>query len=253
VHVIVGAHGDDGNGNASGAAYVFERCVSTFVACSQAWFDRGKLIASDAAEGDFFGFSVAIDGDYAIIGAYLKGIASDTSEGAAYVFERSGDTWTETDKLTTGDAADGDHFGFSVSIGGNYAIISAFSDDLAGKSKGSAYAFKSNGDAWTEVGKLTASDAADFDFFGKSVAISGDYAIIGAADSDLTGTSEGSAYVFRRSGDTWVEIAKLTANDAAELDFFGESVAISGDYAIIGAFWDDLTGTDEGSAYIFVK
>lgn len=93
----------------------------------------------------------------------------------------------------------------------------------------------------------------DGDLFGVSVAIDGDYAIIGAHGDDLSGTGEGSAYVFKRSGDAWIEVGKRTASDAADFDSFGISVAVDGDYAIIGAYLDDLSSTDEGSAYVFLK
>ena len=99
--------------------------------------------------------------------------------------------------------------------------------------------------------KLTASDAAWGDRFGHSVSISGDSAIVGAQNSDDSGSDSGSAYVFVRSGTTWTEQQKLTASDGASNDLFGLSVSISGDTAIVGAFYDDDNGTNAGSAYMF--
>ena len=242
---IIGAPFHDLTGTSEGSAYAFKRS-------GDSWVEIDKLTASDAADGDIFGWPVAIDGDYAIIGA-LRDDLTGTEEGSAYAFKRNGDTWVEIDKLTASDAADGDFFGWSVAIDGDYAIIGALQDDLTGTEEGSAYAFKRSGDSWVEIDKLTASDAADDDLFGQSVAIDGNHAIIGALRDDLTGADEGSAYAFKRSGDTWVEVDKLTATDAADGDRFGFSVAIDGDYAIIGALRDDLTGANEGSAYVFLK
>jgi len=152
-------------------------------------------------------------------------------------------------KLTASDAAGGDLFGRSVSISGDYAIVGAHGNDDAGSISGSAYIFVRDGESWTEQAKLTASDAAAFDFFGSSVSISGDYAIVGAWADDASG----SAYIFVRVGESWTEQAKLTASDAAVGDRFGESVSISGDYAIVGVRGDDDAGNASGSAYIFVR
>ncbi|MDZ7800034.1 MAG: FG-GAP repeat protein [Trueperaceae bacterium] len=244
-YAIIGASSDDLTGEDEGSAYAFKRNGDT-------WVEIDKLTASDAAYRDAFGWSVAIDGEYAIIGA-SKDDLTGNNEGSAYAFTRNGDSWAEVDKLTASDAADDDLFGNSVAIDGDYAIIGALRDDLTGAEEGSAYAFTRNGDSWAEVDKLTASDAADNDFFGNSVAIEGDYAIIGASSDDLTGNNEGSAYAFKRNGDSWAEVDKLTASDAADYDLFGNSVAIDGNYAIIGARRDDLTGADEGSAYAFTR
>ena len=244
-YAVIGADLDDLTGTREGSAYVFQRS-------GDSWVEVDKLTASDAADDDNFGWSVAIDGDFAVIGARFDDLAG-MGEGSAYVFQRSGDSWVEVDKLTASDGEDEDGFGGSVAIDGDYAIIGANRGDLTGFDEGSAYAFKRSGDSWVEVDKLTASDAADGDFFGSSVAIDGDYAIIGADLDDLAGMRAGSAYVFQRSGDSWVETDKLTASDAADGDRFGFSVAIDGAYAIIGADRDDLTGFSEGSAYVFMK
>ena len=146
-------------------------------------------------------------------------------------------------------AAASDHFGTSVAIRGDYAISSSYSDD---GEKGSAYIFYKSGGTWTQQAKLVASDAAGSDRFGWSVAIDGDYAIIGAQLDDDP-TDSGSAYIFKRSGTSWTQQSKLTASDAAATDYFGYSVAISGDYAIVGTFLEDAGGTDAGAAYIFKR
>ena len=157
--------------------------------------------------------------------------------------------WKENEDqiLYASDAAASDHFGTSVAIRGDYAISSSYSDD---GEKGSAYIFYKSGGTWTQQTKLVASDAAGSDRFGWSVAIDGDYAIIGSVLDDDP-TDSGSAYIFKRSGTTWTQQAKLTASDAQASDDFGYSVAISGDYAIVGAWNEDTGGTDAGAAYVF--
>ncbi len=226
------------------AAYIFERDING------AWNEVQKLTASDAAAGDNFGFSVSISGDYAIVGSFLN-----DDKGSAYIFERNmSGTWNEVQKLTASDGAIGDWFGENVSISGDYAIVGAHRDDDDGNASGSAYVFERNmGGAWSQVQKLTASDAAADDAFGWSVAISGNYAVIESRDYAAANTA-GSAYVFERNmSGAWNEVQKLTASDAAALDSFGSSVAISGNYIIVGAYGNDDNGSSSGSAYIFER
>ena len=161
--------------------------------------------------------------------------------------------WNEIEKILASDGDGGDRFGYSVSISGDYAVIGAYQDDDNGSDSGSTYIFQRNGSNWTEQAKLTASDGADGDYFGWSVSISGDYAVIGAYQDDDNGSDSGSTYIFQRNGSNWIEQALLTASDGAGNDRFGYSVSISGDYAVCGAYQDDDNGTCSGSAYIFHK
>jgi hypothetical protein len=241
---IVGALGDDA-GESTGSAYIFTRSVT-------GWTQQAKLTAADAAAGDEFGLSVALSGDTAIVGALGDDDAGSQS-GSAYVFTRSGTTWTQQAKLTAADAAAGDYFGISAALSGDTAIVGAHGDDDAGDSSGSAYVFTRSGSTWTQQAKLTAADGAADDQFGYSVALSGDAAIVGANLDDDAGTASGSAYIFTRSVSIWTQQAKLTATDAAAGDRFGFSVALSGDTAIIGAFQDDDTASGSGSAYVFTR
>lgn len=154
-------------------------------------------------------------------------------------------------KLIGDDTTAGDNFGRSVSISGDYAIVGApFNDDNEGDS-GSAYIFFRDGMSWKEQAELLAGDPRREDNFGYAVAIDGDYAIIGAWAKG--GDETGAAYIFFRSGKNWKEQAKLTASDPAEGNFFGRTVAISGDYALIGSPFNDDSGKDSGSAYIFFR
>jgi hypothetical protein len=214
-----------------------------------------KLLASDGAWSDHFGSSVSISGDYAIAGAP----GDDDRSGSAYIFERIGTQWVQVAKLAPSDGAYADNFGHAVSISGDYAIVGSYYDDDNGTNSGSAYIFEKPAGGWTdmtETAKLVPSDGAAYDYFGNSVSISGDYAIVGSYWDDDNGTNSGSAYIFEKPAGGWTDItetAKLVPSDGDVSDNFGNAVSISGDYAIVGSYWDDDNGTNSGSAYIFEK
>jgi hypothetical protein len=239
-YAIVGAYSNDHGGGSPGSAYIFHR--------TNTWDTGTKIVASDAADGDFFGFSVAIDGDYAIVGATLN----DDASGSAYIFHRT-NTWDTGTKIVASDAADDDQFGYSVGISGDYAIVGGVLNDDGGGNSGSAYIFHRT-NTWDTGTKIVASDADAGDLFGYSVGISGDYAIVGAYTNDDGGSNSGSAYIFHRTGThTWDTGTKIVASDAADGDQFGRAVGISGDYAIVGAYGNNLAGSNSGSAYIHPK
>ena len=141
------------------------------------WIEQTKLIALDGVAHDVFGWSVSLNGDYALIGSPWD-YGNLPHSGSAYVFKRDGSNWIQEDKLTALDGFIGDDFGCSVYLDGDYAIIGAPRDDDNGENSGSAYIFKNNGTSWIEEQKLTASDGAESDLFGYYVSISGNYAII---------------------------------------------------------------------------
>jgi len=248
---VVGGHLNDDAGGNSGSAYYFN-----LSACGAACTESGKLTAADAAAADVFGFSVAVSGTTAVVGAFGNAGAGSNS-GSAYFFDLSacGAACTEDGKLTASDAAGGDQFGFSVAVSGTTAVVGAFGNNDAGSNSGSAYFFdlSSCGAACTEDGKLTAADAAVLDLFGFSVAVSGTTAVVGSVFDDDAGHDSGAAYFFDLSscGAACIESDKLTASDAATDDQFGESVAVSGTTAVVGAFFDDDAGGNSGSAYVF--
>ncbi|HEV2761718.1 MAG TPA: lamin tail domain-containing protein, partial [Pyrinomonadaceae bacterium] len=253
---LVGAYADDNSGgNDAGSAYVFTRSGS-------AWSEQQRLQASDAAVADQFGVSVDLsaDGNTALVGAHHDDNSGGTDAGSAYVFTRSGGTWTEQQRVQASDAAAFDRFGVSVALNsdGSIALVGAYQDDNSGgMNAGSAYVFTRSGGTWTEQQRLQASDAAANDQFGGSVALSGDgnTALAGAnQDTNSGGTFAGSAYVFTRSGPALTEQQRLQASDAAPGDSFGISVALNADgsTALVGAQLDDNSGgTDAGSAYPF--
>ena len=238
-YVVIGAYHDD---NCNGSAYIFHRNGTT-------WTEQAKLMATDITSG-FFGWSVSIDGDYAVIGACGDN-SNGSWSGSAYMFQRNGTTWIMQAKLTTSIAAAFDYFGTSVFISGDYTVIGA--PGYQGTNCSSAYIFQRSETTWIEQAILIPSDGEDYDFFGQSVSILGDYAIIGAPGSFYYEPSTGSAYIFHRIGTTWTEQEKLTASDGEDYDFFGKSISIDVDYAVIGAWGDNDYGFASGSAYIFQR
>jgi FG-GAP repeat protein/glucodextranase-like protein len=215
-------------------------------------FSETKLTASDALDLGYFGDSVSIYGDTAIVGA-PDAVNDGVQSGAAYIFKYDGSVWVEEAKLIADDGAEWDFFGRSVSIYGDTVIVGADGVDSQGYRSGAAYVFKREGSAWTEQGKLTASDATADDYFGSSVSIYGEYAIIGAEGDDDNGIYSGAAYILKREGSTWSEQAKLTASNGKAWASFGHSVSIYGDYAIVGDINVNDAGTSNCAAYIFKR
>jgi hypothetical protein len=247
--VVVGAFGDTVGTNVNqGSAYVFTRTGTT-------WTQQAKLLASDGAAGDVFGRSVAIDGDSIVAGALSANVGQNVDQGAAYVFTRTGTTWTQQWKLTAADGATSDSFGDSVDISQNSVVVGA-TDDATGTNtqQGSAYVFTRNGTAWAQQAKLTASDGTAFDYFGFSTSISGDTVAVGTLQDVGANFQQGSAYIFVRNGTTWTQQQKLLAADGAADDSFGNSVYLVGDTLMVGAA-GDRTGTNDrqGSAYLFTR
>ncbi|KYK27608.1 hypothetical protein AYK20_02450 [Thermoplasmatales archaeon SG8-52-1] len=201
------------------------------------WIEQDKLESNSGTSGDYFGNSVAIDGNYAIVGSN----GDDSGTGSANIYIRSGTSWVEQQKLVSSDSDVGDYFGCSVAIDGNYAIVGAFGDDGG---TGSAYVFNRSGTNWVEEYKLVSSNGEVGDFFGCSVAIDGNYAIVGAYGDD---NNTGAVYVYNNSVGVWIEEIKLIAPDFETGDYFGSSVSIDGNFVIVGAYGDD---DYSGSAYI---
>ncbi len=184
----------------------------------------------------------------AIVGACCDDDNGDLS-GSAYLFDTT--TGDQIAKLLANDGTEGDVFGRSVAISGATAIVGAYHDDDNGNNSGSAYLFDTT--TGRQIAKLLPRDGAVEDEFGRSVAISGATAIVGAWNDDDNGLDSGSAYLFDTT--TGRQIAKLLPDDGAAADSFGWSVAISpdgiGTTAIVGAGRDDDNGSSSGSAYLF--
>ena len=244
---VTGAYQEDENGNNSGSAYVFRRDSG-----SDVWSQRAKLTASDGANGDNFGYSVAIDGDTVMVGAHNHNGGNGNNSGAAYVFTKPADGWADAEgtvKLTIANT--GDRFGHSVAVDGDTAMVGAHLNDTEGPNTGSVYVFTRNASGvWSQQAELTASDAENHDWFGSSVSLDGDTAAIGAYGDDDKGSDAGSVYLFTRGSSGWSETAKVTASDGGDDHRLGWSVALDGNFVVAGAYGGRSMASNSGSAYI---
>eukprot|EP00002_Diphylleia_rotans_P025244 TRINITY_DN498_c0_g1_i8.p1 TRINITY_DN498_c0_g1~~TRINITY_DN498_c0_g1_i8.p1 ORF type:complete len:237 (-),score=19.46 TRINITY_DN498_c0_g1_i8:680-1390(-) len=170
------------------------------IASAQSWTEQAIILtASNKAAGDRFGSSVSLTDNYALVGSPDADPGGLYNAGAAYVFARSGTTWTEQAILTGSNKAAGDKFGSSVSLTDNYAITGSPGKDHGWVADaGAAYIFFRSGTTWIQEAILTASNKAWWDRFGSSVSLAGDSALIGALGSNRT-------YRFIRHGTTWTE------------------------------------------------
>ncbi len=243
--IVVGAPRDDAGGDRAGAAHLFR-----FDGLQ--WVEQQKVLADDAAAFRFFGTSVAVDGDTAVVGSpgslLLPGF-----EGSAEVFLWSANLWHFEGALTPSDGAGRDQFGVSVSVLDNVVCVGSNEDDDDGSRSGSVYVYRRSAGEWSEEAKLTASDGAAFDEFGRSVSVGGDQLIVGAHRRDEDGADSGVVYAFDYAGGTWGEVQKLSAADAGAGDQFGFGVSLSGGWAVVSAWLDDEGGENAGAAYVFER
>ena len=230
--IVVGAHGDDDNGSSSGSVYVYDLDGSNEV----------KITASDGAADDWFGNSVAVGNDKIVVGAYWDDDNGSYS-GSVYVYDLDGSNEV---KITASDGAAYDYFGWRVAVGSNKIVVGSYWDDDNGSQSGSVYVYDLDG---TNEVKITASDGADNDQFGYSVAVGNDKIVVGAWGDDDDGSGSGSVYVYDLDGSNEV---KITASDGAAGDYFGQSVAVGSNKIVVGAYGDDDNNASlSGSAYVY--
>ncbi len=215
------------------------------------WVLSTKLIANDGKYGDGFGSSLSMSGDRIVIGAKYYDDAIYENRGTAYIFELDDSTglWNQTHKLFAQDRSSNDYFGSSISIVDNKIIIGAPNEgDFPNWESGSAYIFELINNVWIETAKLKASDVDKNDFFGSSVTLISNKALIGSPGNDDHGNASGSAYIFDydTSTDNWIETIKLTASDAMDSGRFGAKVNLIENRALIGGY-----GFQNSSAYVF--
>ncbi|MFZ0548957.1 MAG: FG-GAP repeat protein [Candidatus Promineifilaceae bacterium] len=302
--VVVGAYSEDSNATGvdgdqannmaadSGAAYVFVRSGGV-------WSQQAYLKASNTGANDQFGRAVAISGDTIVVGAHFEDSNATTingdgtndsfgNSGAAYVFVRNGTAWSQQAYLKAANAGASDEFGYSVAVSGDTVVVGAYLEDSSSNvvngadnnsaaDSGAAYVFVRSGGVWSQQAYLKASNTDPADRFGYSVAISGNTVVVGATeeDSDANGVngdqtdnslfSVGAAYVFVRSGTTWIQEAYMKASNSGNGDVFGSSVAVSGNTVVVGARGEDSNATgingdetndsypNSGAAYIFAR
>jgi len=299
--IVIGARRDGSAGLNSGSVYVFRELEG-------AWVQEAKLTASDAASGDRFGVSVAIEGNTVVVGANYKWVPGQGARvGCAYIFERSEDVWQEVAKLTADDPQTDDYFGSLVAISdGIVAIGTPYDDDEFGNNVGSISFFEMQQGVWAQTEKFLNNDDPAAGIIGNLFILLGDWLVIGKPDDDEAGNNAGAilvyeridsvwelsskifpddpvsqhrfgfsvafyddvlvagtyfgskaseidtAYLFRKFGDTWEQIVKLTDGDDAGGDNFGTTVAVDGETAIIGARTDNLIESSGTGAAYFV-
>ncbi len=247
---------DDGNatdGDGCSSGCLTETCGPAGFG-SECILSGTEIAPVDDGGPNAFGQSIAISGDTLVVGSEKEDCSvGGIGCGAAYVYVRTGGVWTEQQKLTASDGNAGDLFGNSVSISGDTIVVASVFDDAPYFNSGSAYVYTRSGGVWTEQQKLTASDGAESDIFGHSVAINGDTIAVGANSDDDNGGHSGSVYVFVRSGGVWTEQQKLIASDGNAGDSFGFRVAIHGDSILVGAPNQDESGNNGGAAYLFTR
>lgn len=271
---VVGAFINSTNANgdnfimAAGAAYIFERDISGN------WNEVNKIVASDRGQDDYFGWTVAVNGNNIIVGANQEsedanGEYTMNEAGSAYIFERDeAEGWSQVQKIVHSDRDFSDNFGHSVSISGNIAVVGAIDKFITIENEekiynaGAVYVFERNeSNNWEETQKLMANDFDKYDWFGSSVSLSGNYLLVGAfGENDIENSLNriGSAYLFERNmAGEWNQVQKVIASDRADEDHFGTTVSISDGYCIIGAYMEDEdvdgenTMNEAGSAYFF--
>jgi hypothetical protein len=215
-----------------------------------AWKEQQELKPSDGAEFDFFGANVVVDGPNALISSHFDG-SNPSQVGACYVFSRSDSTWTEQQKLIPSDPTQVKHFGSSLALEADSALIGASGDASA---RGAVYAFTRVGTTWNETQKIVASDGQAGESYGFAVDLDGDRAVVGAPGDSDQGLFSGGAYLLARSAGVWSLEKKLLPSDGAGHRWFGQSVGVDGDTIVVGAPADpDTDPALAGAAYAFVR
>jgi hypothetical protein len=280
--LVVGAANEDSNGTSesddsaedSGAVYVFRRSGDT-------WVQEGYLKPAVVGAGDVFGNAVAVSGDTIVVGAPYEdsaddGINGDASDdaaanaGAAYVFRRTSAGWEEEAYLKASNSDAGDQFGGAVAISGNTIVVGAAKE--AGT--GAAYVYVRSGSVWTQQAYLRASLPKDNQNFGRAVDVHDDTIVVGAPEDDscYTGvnnneadtgcTGAGAVYAYFRAGTTWTKKAYIKAFNTGNFDSFGRSVAVHGDFLVVGAPEEDSSNastpsdnsaSNRGGVYVFTR
>ena len=234
----------------AGAAYIYERQANGD------WLEAALLIPTELVASDQFGISVAINGDRALVGAAASG--STASPGAAYLFERQGGTWMQTDRLVPSDGTAGAQFGNAVDLQGLRAVVGAraavggSTDDVANAGAVYIYELGTSGTAVSEA-KIGATGAQSADHFGKALSLDGNRVLVGAYGDrgDGSTANAGAAYLYELTGGTWVDIQKLEPTPAVTNDRFARTLSLAGNRALIGAYLNDTDGANTGTAFIY--
>ena len=246
---VVGAYGDDDEGDEAGAVYVYEQENE-----SGSWTFEQKLVADDAEAGDRFGFSVAVDAQTIVVG--IQNEISPDAPGAAYVFTRNDfdDPWTQVQKLQPDAVEVGDRFGTAVAVGTDAILVGA---PLGGADDtGAAYVYElggggdGSGDPWMQSERLIASTPSENSLFGNAVSIQNGVALVGAPQESDAGLGEGAAYVFVNNG-VWTPLARLEAPSPEANAAFGAAVNVNAGVAVVGSPLQDIGMANAGEVYLY--
>jgi hypothetical protein len=230
----------------------WEGAIYAFTQTGGVWTEGQEFMADDGAPGDqaTFGTAIMIDGDTAVIGALGATVDGHPNAGAAYVFRETGGTWSQVAKLVASDPADNNYFGQAAAISGGNIVVGAYGATVDGNVlQGAAYVYSNVGGTWTFVKKLVADDAVGGEFFGRSVAMSGTRALVGAPYASVDGTAaRGAVYMFDGSTSDWTQSGKVVADSGDPGDAFGFSLAATPAHMVVGA---NGSNGAKGGAFVF--
>lgn len=256
--MAAGAWGDDTLGAFAGAAYVLEKSTDG----SEVWIPKSKLVAPDGAITDFFGVTVALDGDTLAVGAPLVDTDGLVDRGAVYLYRRVGPDgeWAYLRTVLADDPDPEAQFGFSVAMDGGLLAVGATAADAQGENSGAVYLFgrdQGGPDQWGLVKKLAGSDVDQRDVFGSAVAVDGDRVAAGASSRNRGGVFSGAVFVFERDeggSDNWGQTATFGPTTPENTQKFGGAVALMGDTVVVGAPGTTVGGVEDvGGAFVFVR
>ena len=256
----IGAPLDTVNGVKMGSVYILTNPGESLVSeVNEGLMYQTKLQPNDLTINSLFGASSSMNsrGDRLIIGASTE--SDEVVAGAAYIYDRFGDTWVQSAKIEPSDGVSGDVFGRSVAMNGDGTVVLVGSRDNSEKASkaGAVYMFKLENGVWVQKYKFFANDFGVDHRFGASCALSSDgtVALIGAFSHSEKGFNAGAVYYFTYDGETWTQRQKFFSTDIAAGDSFGSAISINetADYAVIGAMADDDTGNATGSVYFFTR
>jgi len=237
---VIGAFGDDGH---RGAAYVLRKS-------GDEWNEVQKLVADDGAPNEEFGYDAAITHDLIAVSAWNATVGANAFQGAVYLFQNQGGSWTQTQKLVADDGGLFDNFGQSVAIDATRIVVGANGATIGDQgAQGAAYIFDRDGSTWVQQQKIWSDDGDTVDNFGNAVAMRGSTLFVGALQAMADGNAnQGAVYVFTDDGSgTWTQVQKLTSSDGGGGDAFGASVSFDGTTLVVGATY----AGGQGAAYVF--
>ena len=243
-YTLITAINDDDNGPNSGSAYIFKRNGTN-------WLEQDKLISSDGNNADGFGISASLDGDYAVIGAAEHDDGIELDYGSAYIFKRNVNEWNEIDVILADTITSDDFFGNSVSINGTKVVVGCIGDDDNGIDSGSVFTFENDSDNFLLTSKVFSTDGFAYRYFGSTIAMDGDWLLVGVPTDNDAGEAAGAAYIFHWNGVDWEEISKICGSDTESGDQFGYSVKINGMDLLVSAPYEDSQDNNAGAVYFF--